>query len=87
MLVAAMPPLHSDSGACRLAAAPCRSPWPPLDALRGKVLVVLILGRATSTEAKGFYAAFPGLSEWLAVCVEGWVGLGGGGGGSACRRD
>ncbi|KAI7836099.1 hypothetical protein COHA_010027 [Chlorella ohadii] len=44
--------------------APC--PWPPLERLRGKVLVVLILGRGTSTEAKAFYQAFPDLKGSLA---------------------
>ncbi|PRW44370.1 hypothetical protein C2E21_6505 [Chlorella sorokiniana] len=43
---------------------PC--PWPPLERLRGKVFVVLIVGRATSTEAKALYEAFPDLKGSLA---------------------
>lgn len=43
---------------------PC--PWPPLERLRGKVLVVLIVGRATSTEARALYEAFPDLKGSLA---------------------
>ena len=62
----------------KLCASPppsCCSPWPPLERLRGKVLVVLILGRGTSTEAKAFYEAFPDLSEpaaaWLCLPAAG----------------
>jgi hypothetical protein len=45
------------------------SPWPPLERLRGKVFVVLIVGRATSTEAKALYEAFPDLSERNSCCL------------------
>lgn len=38
----------------------CRSPWPPLGALRGKIMPVLIL-HGGSAEAAAFQEAFPDL--------------------------
>lgn len=54
---------------CLSLCSACCSPWPPLERLRGKVLVVLIVGRATSTEARALYEAFPDLSELLLLLL------------------
>lgn len=54
-------------------AAPARSPWPPLDQLRGKLLAVLVLGGG-SPEAAALQEAFPDLREWAGAGLGGWCG-------------